>query len=118
MSSEVLKVSVIRKSQPIDIEIEEGKDMRLYVKEMTGAQRDDYFNRAAKKTKTNAQGDVIGFSDYSGSLSLLLSYCLYDADGKLIPEKTIQEWPDAAQKALNSIASALNGFGKEGDEKN
>lgn len=118
MSESVTKISVIRKSQPIDIEIEEGQEVRFYVKEMTGAQRDDYFNRASKKTKLNDKGEVIGVSDYTGSYSLLLSVCLYDANGELVPEKTIQSWPDGAQKALSEVAALINNMGREGDEKN
>lgn len=120
--SEPIKISVLRKSQPIHLEVEKGEELVIYVKEMTGAQRDEYFNRAATKAKTDDKGEVVGMRDYKGLFSSLLAFCVYDADGKLVPEKDIQEWPDSAQRELHRIAKELNGLEKpadsEGNEKN
>ncbi len=120
--SEPIKISVLRKSQPVSLEVEAGKEVVIYVKEMTGAQRDEYFNRAATKTKTDEKGEVVGMRDYKGLFSSLLAFCVYDADGKAVAEKDIQEWPDSAQRELHKIAKDLNGLNDkpaaEGDEKN
>lgn len=116
--SEPLKISVIRKSQPVRLEVSEGEEVLIYVKEMTGAQRDDYFNRMAARTKLGDNGEVVGVKDYKGLYSCLLSLCTYGGDHKLMPERDIQEWPDTAQKALFDLARDINGLVKEGDEKN
>jgi hypothetical protein len=119
--ADALKISVLRKSQPVDLEVEEGMVTRYYVKEMTGAQRDEYFNKTAQRTKTDANGEVIGLRDYKGMYSTLLSFCIYDAEQKAIPETKIQEWPDTAQKALFEVARGLNGMSSsdsEGNSKN
>ena len=101
------------------MEIQEGSVVRYFVKEMTGAQRDDYFNKTAARTRLDEKVDVVGMKDYKGLYSTLLSFCLYDQDQKPIPESQIQEWPDTAQKALFDVARGLNGLNnKEGDEKN
>lgn len=120
--SDAVRISVLRKSQPVELELAEGQVVQYAVKEMTGAQRDEYFNKTAQRTTRDANGEVVGMKDYKGLYSTLLSFCLYDADGKLIPESKIQEWPDTAQKALFDIAIELNGLkvkkDDEGSEKN
>lgn len=120
---EAVKISVLRKSQPVDVEVDDGNLVRYYVKEMTGAQRDQYFNKTAAKTKTDEKGEVVSMKDYNGLYSTLLAFCVYDSDHKLIPESKIQEWPDTAQKHFFGIAKRLNNLGEskpddEGDEKN
>jgi hypothetical protein len=120
--SDAVRISVLRKSQPVELELAEGELVRYAIKEMTGAQRDEYLNKVTQKTTRDASGEVVGMKDYKGLYSTLLSFCLYDADSKLIPESKIQEWPDTAQKALFDIAIELNGLkakkADEGSEKN
>lgn len=124
MSDIVQRISILRKSQPVDLEVEEGSVVRYFVKEMSGAQRDEYLNKTAQKSRLDANGEVVGLKDYKGLYSNLLAFCLYDDGGKLVPESKIQEWPDAAQRALYEMANELNGMAKpaspdqEGDEKN
>ena len=115
--SDAVRISVLRKSQPVELGVAVGDVVRYAVKEMTGAQRDEYFNKTAQRTTRDANGEVIGMKDYKGLYSNLLSLCLYDADGKPIPESKIQEWPDTAQKVLFDIATDLNGLKpKKNDE--
>jgi|688.fasta_scaffold01606_28 hypothetical protein len=120
--SDAVRISVLRKSQPVELELSEGEFVRYSIKELTGAQRDEYFNKTASRTNRDANGEVVSMKDYKGLYSTLLSFCLYDADSKLIPESKIQEWPDTAQKALFEIAIELNGLrikkADEGSEKN
>jgi hypothetical protein len=120
--SDAVRISVLRKSQPVELELAEGELVLYAIKEMTGAQRDEYLNKVTQKTTRDASGEVVGMKDYKGLYSTLLSFCLYDADSKLIPESKIQEWPDTAQKALFDIAIELNGLkakkADEGSEKN
>jgi hypothetical protein len=91
---------------------------------MTGAQRDEFLATTNKKLKVDPNtGEVVGMNDYKGMYSTLLSFCLYDADGKLVPEASIQAWPDSAQRVLFDAASVLNGLKKseeaeENAEKN
>lgn len=122
MSAEVLKVSVLRKSQPVDLEVEEGQEIRIYVKEMTGAQRDEYFNKTSQRTRTDTNGEVVGVKDFKGLYSTLLSFCVYDTDHKPLPETQIQQWPDGAQRMLFEVAKTLNSLNpkdaSEGNEKN
>jgi hypothetical protein len=124
MIMEALKISVLRKSQPVDLEVEEGAVARHFVKEMTGSQRDEYFNKTNSKVVKDGRGEVVDMKDYKGLYSTLLSFCVYGPDDKLVPESQIQQWPDTAQKALFEVARELNGLGKkddesgEGDEKN
>jgi succinylarginine dihydrolase len=108
MSEPVVRVSILRKSQPVELEIAEGDFVRYSVKEMNGAQRDEYFNKTANRTTRDASGEVVGMKDYKGLYSTLLSFCLYDTDGKAIPESKIQEWPDTARQLRLAFASAAH----------
>lgn len=115
--SDAVKISVLRKSQPVDLETGEDQIVRYYVKEWTGSQRDEYFNKYSSKMKTGEGGEIVGLKDYKGLYSTLLAYCVYDSSHKLVPESQIQDWPDAAQKALFEIAKDINGLNKEDSEK-
>ena len=115
-----MKISIVRKSVPVELEVAVDQSVQIAVKEMTGAQRDAYFNKANTKTKVDpASNQVVGLKDYEGLFSTLLAFCLYDKDDKLIPESKIQEWPDSAQRALWEIAKDLNGLDKDkaGDQE-
>lgn len=118
---EAMKISVVRKSQPVELEMDaEGNVVKVFVKEMTGAQRDEYFNKTSQRSRVDQNtGEVVGIKDYKGLYSTLLAFCVYDAEGKPLPESKIQEWPDGAQRAMFEIARKLNKLGNdEGDEKN
>lgn len=109
-----MKISIVRKSVPVELEVAVDQVVQISVKEMTGAQRDSYFNKANTKTKIDpTNNQVVGLRDYDGLYSTLLSYCLYDKDDKIIPESKIQEWPDSAQRALWEVAKDLNGLDKD-----
>lgn len=112
MSVPATKISVIRKSQPVELEVSEGETVLYYVKEMTGAERDAWLTEQSKKYTTGPDGKPSEIRDYNGIYSTLLKYCLYGPgpeSGK-VPESTIQGWPVAAQEALHEIAANLNGI--------
>lgn len=114
-----IKLSIVRKSIPVTLETESGESIILSLKEMSGAQRDSYFNRVREQAILDAEGEIVGVKTYNGMLSSLLSYCLYDSENKLVKEDLIQSWPHEAQKALFDAAKSLNKLeGSEGDEKN
>jgi len=119
--SDAVKISILRKSRPVLLEMAEGQELEFSIKEMTGAQRDEYFNKASERTIRDAKGEVVGMKSYKGLYSTLLSFCLYDKDSKAVPESTIQEWPNEAQKLLFDIAQDLNKMlppkGDESSEK-
>lgn len=113
-----LRVKPIKKSIPVEMELEEGVVLQYTVREFTGAQREAYLEKQAKKYVTDKDGNVLEIKDYKGMFSTLLAFTVYDADGKLVPEPVIQEWSDSAQKALAEVAREINGMvEKEADPK-
>lgn len=118
MSVPATKISVIRKSQPVELEVSEGETILYYIKEMTGAERDAWLTEQSKKYTTGPDGKPSEIRDYNGIYSTLLKYCLYGPTGVKVPESVIQEWPVAAQEALHEIAANLNGIKgrEEGDD--
>jgi len=111
-----IKVKLTKKSIPVELEVADGQCMTYQVKEMSGAQRDEYQSRLAKKATVDAQGNVIEIKDTTGLYSSLLAHTLYDPDGKLVPEATIQSWPDSAQRALFEVAREVNGYNDKQDD--
>jgi hypothetical protein len=112
-----LRINPVKKSVPVEMEID-GNVLLYTVREFTGSQREAYFEKQAKKYVTDKEGNVQEVKDYKGMYSTLLALTVYDADGKLVPESTIQEWSDSAQKALVEVAREVCGMGeKEADPK-
>jgi hypothetical protein len=116
-----VRVSVIRKSQPIEFEVgldDQGQPVvQLYsIKELTGADRDSWLSEQNPKIDKTVDGKSADIRDYDGLYSTLLKYCLYDPQGKLVPEDTIQTYPGGAQEALHAVAVTLNGLDKNSDD--
>ena len=116
-----VRVSVIRKSQPIEFEVgldDQGQPIvELYsIKELTGADRDSWLGEQNPKLDKAVDGKSVDIRDYDGLYSTLLKYCLYDPKGKLVPEDVIQSYPGSAQEALHAIAATLNGLDKDSDD--
>jgi hypothetical protein len=116
-----IRLSAIRKSQPIELETQDNTGeavVLLYsVKEMTGAERDAWLSEQSAKYG-DGEKEV---ADYKGIYSTLLKYCFYGPTGSLVPESEIQLLPAAAQEALHGIALDVNGLKKnkaEDAEKN
>jgi hypothetical protein len=111
-----LKFSIAKKSIPVVLEDEKGVEIAYSLREMTGDQLAEYSKAASLKVSTDKEGNVSEIKDYKGIYSLLLSFTLYDAHDKLVPESVIESWPHSVQKALQEEASKINGF-KDADPK-
>ena len=112
-----LRLSPVKKSVPVEMDMGNGNVLLYSVKEFTGAQREAFFEKQAKKIVTGPDGEVKEVKDYKGMYSTLLSYTVYDSDDKLVPEATIQEWPDSVQKALVEVAQEVCNMKKKEDEE-
>ena len=98
------------KTQPVKID---GK--KHTVKELTGEQRDDHGDYV-RTTNMNVEGSIIkGIKTMKGLQSKLLSLCLYDENGELVPQDVIEKYPAKMQGALHKLAQKLSGL--EVDEK-
>lgn len=104
---ENLVFTLNRKEQPVTID---GKDYKL--KELTGRQRDIYFNDLGKRVKF-VDGKAAGMNSYEGLHSKLLSLCLYDENNILVKEDIIQDFPSSVTVALYKHAQKLSGLEEE-----
>jgi len=102
------------KEIPVEID---GKSCVL--RELDGHQKGTYLNSMRKRIKLNSKGDIESFVDYSGLESTLLSRCLYDEDGKLIPASVMDGaegrngWPSSMLSALFTAAQELSALTEE-----
>lgn len=104
---EALKLSVNRTSQPVELENEDGSVSRYLLREMTGTLRDQFLNAQRRIMEPTKNGGHT-VKDFNGSQSSLLCRCLYDSDGKAVPEATIQGWPVGVQAVLHEAAQKIN----------
>lgn len=107
---EVRKFSALLKSIPIDLETAPETVTRFYLKEMTGDLSGNYNNAQMALVERDKSGEVVGLKDYRKAYTLVLSYSLYDADGKPVPEDVLKTWPSTLLKALAELAVELNGL--------
>lgn len=108
---ENLVLSLERKEIPVDLD---GKNYKL--KELTGKQRDSFFNELGKRMKF-VDGKASGMSSYEGLHSKLLSLCLYDESNVLVKESEIQEFPASVSTKLFNAAQELSGLNEKSEDE-
>ena len=113
MSEEiVLEISLTLKERKINI----GGVLHT-VKEMTGTKRDKWMKDMSDRMKTDATGKAVGVKNFDGLHASLIALCLFDADDKPVPEKSIKEWPASAQTAVFEVCQEINGLGGDENEE-
>lgn len=103
-------ISLSRAEREVDI------DGDTYtVKEMSGNELDKWRGTVGNRITTDSKGNsrVTNFEKFSASL---ISFCLYDKSGNLVPIETIASWPAMAQKTLFEICQEINGLTDEAEE--
>lgn len=111
-----MKFSAVRKTQPIELEVQPGAELKFELREMSGLEGGDYKNVLKTKIRTKADGSA-EVLDFKGLYSDLLCRCMYDQEGKLVSKDTIDGWPESTQQALFEAAQEVNGLNKEADPK-
>lgn len=114
---EALSLSLQRRSIPVNITTPEGETKVYVLREMSGAQRDQYLNFVGSRVKCDEKGNPIRMSSHDGIHAALLSRCLEDDQGKLLTKETIEAFPSTALVQLFIAAQTLNGLGVKGEEE-
>jgi hypothetical protein len=94
------------------METEPGVTAEYSLREMDGTQRDTYLN--GQRQRTTIRDGHVEIKDFKGHYSALLALCLYDPEGKLVPEKIIQTYPTSAQAALFDAGQQINKLDRVG----
>lgn len=104
MKEEALEFSLTVASAPVTLD---GKPYTL--RELTGAQRDQYLTTSAARLLKNEEGKAIGVKDFNGHQSELLCLALTDdSTNTLVPQETIAGWPGSTVSKLFKKAQALS----------
>lgn len=101
---------------PVALRDKEGVLKQYTLRELTGAQRVDYETSNIPNMEFDKDGKARMIS-FQGMESGLLSRCLYDENGKLVSQITIESWPSKTQAGLYKIAEKLNGLGKNSEQE-
>lgn len=118
------KLTIGFASLPFELEDESGNTIYAVMRELSGDKRNEYMDFVQGKVKRDDKGEAVGMTSWKGSQTKLLSLCLYYAElteagrpveagscwaiDKLIPEKTLKEWPDQALQFLSNSAMKLS----------
>lgn len=117
--AEPKKFTSKRKTIPVEVEDENGVSHSYTLRELSGTLRDKYLNRMRQRSAPGA-GEGAGFAqfkNYEGFVADLLCLSLFDADGKAVDGKVIQEWGSATQMELFKMAQEMSGLGKAAVEE-
>lgn len=88
-----------------------GQDYLL--KEASGAVATTWRNSVFRSTKVDSNGRPSSYEGIAEAEPLLVSLCLYEANGKLVPIQTVKSWPARIQKALFEKAKEISGLDEE-----
>ena len=110
-----MKFSALRKTQPLELEVQPEVYLKFELREMSGLEGGEYKN--VLRSKIRSKGDETEVLDFRGLYSDLLCRCMYDQEGKLVSREVIDGWPESTQQALFEAAQKVNGLDKEADPK-
>ena len=100
------------KATPVDL-----GGQTFTIKELTGAQRDEYLNKNLGRMRLDPiTGEAKGFKDYKGLHTDLLCMCMYDAEGKVVSKKNLEQLPAATVGGLFKLANDLNALEETEEE--
>lgn len=106
------RYKLVRKTQPVEIEFEDGQVRSYVLKELDGIQRDQYIANTQKRMKIR-DGKFVGWKDFEGLQAELISRSLFDEEGKVVPKQMIQKWPSGTISGLFTDAQKLSGLDQD-----
>lgn len=116
MADDVRKFKLKRKSVPVVMEDENGNEFACELREMTGAERDQWLNGMAGRMRVDAQGNPVGVAKFDGLQADLIALCLYQADTR-VPKSQIVGYPASVQTELFKICQEINSLGDKAREE-
>lgn len=121
MSSECMRLSLVRKEVEVILEDENKQERKMVLRELTGADRNKYLNQMTSRVKIGKDGKAVGIKSFDGFQADLLGRCLYDENNELVTVEAIEELPSSTQALLFEKAQELSGLDKtneDGEAKN
>lgn len=108
--SEAQEFSLELEEIPIKIKDKNGTTLEYSLRELDGFERDKYLNSLSDRIRIDVNGKPSGVKNFDGLQASLLSKCLWDAEGKLVPISVVQKWPARVQSSLFEQAQKLSGL--------
>lgn len=112
-----MELSAVVKEEELNLTLADGSVQALVMKEMTGEQRDIYFDKQA--ALIGKDGHITKFKDLH---CLLITLAVFDpATGKTVTLEESRKWPASTQSAVFKRLQELSGIGaekKDDDPKN
>lgn len=108
---------IIRAEEPVRLEDPKTGQVTDYiVREMTGTDRDAYFQAMSNRQKTTPDGKtVVGV--FGGIQAELISRCLFvpgpGGTSANVQVATIQSWPASVVEGLHELCERINGMDKD-----
>lgn len=102
--------------QPVELKSND-KVKHCIIRELDGKHHKQYMERMAANVEIGEDGKVakILTAGVVGLEGFLLSLCLYDESGNLLPTDEIDAFPYTVQKELFKIAQKLSGLDKDAE---
>jgi hypothetical protein len=108
--SEMQVFSLTRKSVPVRLSLDGGKEVEYSIRELDGQQRDKILADFTSSSNYDSVTGEVKVTSVEGLMARLLEKTLYDDRGDLVPFDDIQSFPASAVDALYEISADLNGF--------
>jgi hypothetical protein len=96
--------------QSVEVELD---GQPFTVKELDGQGKGQYLSKIGSKIMMDDKGRITGMKDFTGLETNLLSLCLYDGAGVLVPTPVMSKWPSTVLGKLFEIAQGLSGLSEK-----
>lgn len=104
------------KTQEVEIENEQGQPEVWVIKELTGAERNAFFQMSSERGAKRGEDGNMMISSFANLGADLLSMCLYGPDGQKATIQDINNFPSEMQLELFKDAQTLSALNKEGEQ--
>ena len=111
---EEIRLSLKLDFVPVVLEDENGEEIQLQLKTMTGQERDSYLDAFNKRTKVEDGNTQI--LNFKGFQSDLLSRCLFDENNEHLTASKIQGFPAVVINKLFEKANEINALDVESQQ--
>ena len=115
---EPLKFSLKLAKRDVIIADEHGKEVKYYLKELTGSERDDYMTAMGDKVRYNKKGEFLGMKSFEGlNSSLLCRTLFYTESDEEVGVTTLQNMPAQVLAELFEISQVMSGLKREATDE-
>lgn len=114
--TKVLEFDLTLNEYPVKLKDKDGNVKEYILREMDGKARDAYLTNMSGRMTVKADGKTT-VSNFNGLQASLITRCLFDKEGKQVPDTEIQSWPSRVQTLIHKECQEICGLNLDEEDE-